>query len=116
MDLFEIPLEDQLPQSTELPETSVRLSVAQNKSREMKKCGICEGYFEKIDVAIVKLTSPLREGDQIIFEKPSGLFEQEVNSMQINRKDVRLARTGSDIGLKVSHEPTVGGTVYKVIH
>lgn len=87
----------------------------ERKVREMQICGICEGYLDKIDVAIIKLTSSLREGDKIIFEKQDGLFEQEVKSMQINRKEVRLARTGSDIGMKVAMQPKVGTQVYKVI-
>lgn len=83
--------------------------------REMKTCGICEGYFDKIDVAIIRVTSAIRTGDIIIFEKEGGLFEQEIKSMQIDRKDVSLARAGSDIGMKVFMPPKVGTTVYKVI-
>lgn len=83
--------------------------------REMMICGHCEGYFDKIEVAVVKLTSTLREGDRILFETTDGLFEQTVSSMQINRKQISMARSGSDIGLKVLMEPKVGGNVYKVI-
>jgi hypothetical protein len=83
--------------------------------REMKICGHCDGYFDNIQVAVVKVTSPIRIGDIIIFEKDGGLFEQEITSMQINRKDVSLARSGSDIGLKINMKPTVGTLVYKVI-
>lgn len=91
-----------------------RETIAKRGYREMEECGYCDGYFENIDVAIVKVTSPLREGDQIIFEVEGGLFEQTIKSMQINRKDVKLARSGSDIGLKVPKAPKVGGKVYKV--
>jgi hypothetical protein len=83
--------------------------------REMKTCGRCEGYFDKIDVAVIKVTNPIRTGDIIIFEKDEGLFEQEITSMQIDRKEVQLARSGSDIGLKVVMKPKVGTQVYKVI-
>lgn len=85
------------------------------KFKEMKTCGICEAYFEKIDVAILKLTSPLRIGDIIIIEKNDGLFQQEIKSMQINRKEIKIAKTGSEIGLKISMEPKIGGSIYKVI-
>lgn len=100
-ELFQNPFSDPLPKKSEF--------------REMKTCGICEGYFDKIEVAIVKVTSPIRVGDNIIFEKQEGLFEQEVKSMQIDRKDINLATTGSEIGLKVYQKPTVGAAVYKVI-
>lgn len=94
------------PKKVEIPETH---------SREMKICGTCDGYFDKIDVAIIRLTNPLRKDDLILIEKTDGLFEQKVNSMQIDRKDVSIARTGSDVGIKVMFKPKVGGTVYKVI-
>lgn len=116
----EISLRPILPSEEIFPNPMVEMEVEKirskkNEFREMKMCGICEGYFDKIDVAIIKLTSPLREGDTIIFEKQDGLFEQRVDSMQINRKPVSLARTGSDIGLKVLLKPNVGTPVYKVI-
>ena len=96
------------------PEAHFESNSKAPSTREMKKCGICEGYFNKIDVAIIKLTAPLKKGDKILFETDDGLFEQKVNSMQINRKDVALGRTGTEIGTKVKKEPKVGGTVYKV--
>jgi hypothetical protein len=83
--------------------------------REMKICGKCEGYFENINVAVIMLTSPLKKGDTIIFEKENGLFEQTVTSMQINREDVKIAQSGSDIGVKTIMAPLVGTNVYKVI-
>lgn len=91
-----------------------KVEIPETHSREMKICGTCDGYFEKIDVAIIRLTNPLRKGDIILIEKTDGLFEQKVNSMQIDRKDVSIARTGSDVGIKVLSKPKVGGTVYKV--
>ncbi len=90
-------------------------SSRKSEFREMKTCGICEGYYDKIQVAIVRVTSPLRVGDSIIFEKQDGLFEQEIKSMQIDRRDITLATTGSEIGLKVLQKPTVGSPVYKVL-
>jgi hypothetical protein len=83
--------------------------------RKMKLIGICEGYFGKIDVAIVTLSKMLKVGERVLFETKDGLFEQEVDSMQINRKDVAQAKAGSDIGMKVKSEPIKNGKVYKVV-
>jgi len=83
--------------------------------REMQICGKCEGYFDKIEVAVILLTSSIRTGDSIIFETNDGLFEQEIMSMQINRQDIEVAHAGDDIGMKVMMKPKVGGSVYKVI-
>lgn len=104
-----------LPSHELFPDPFHDVSQKKSEFREMKTCGICEGYYEKIEVAIVRVTSPLRVGDSIIFEKQDGLFEQEIKSMQIDRRDITLATTGSEIGLKVLQKPTVGSPVYKVL-
>lgn len=83
--------------------------------KEMALCGKCSGYFANIDVAIIRLTSPLRVGDRIIFKKERGLFEQPVHSIQIDNQDVSIAHSGKEIGIKVAMEPTIGTVVYKLI-
>ena len=112
--LSDIPTRKVLPSQDLFPEEELEIR-NDGKLREMKLCGLCEGYFDNIDVAIIKLTSPLRVGDIVILEKNKGLFEEEITSMQINRKEVKLAKTGSDIGIKVRLKPKVGTSVYKVI-
>ena len=111
---IEMPLMDEL-HTVDLFEDEITRAKTGRKVREFKKCGICEGYFEKIDVAIIKLTSPLRTSDTILIANDYGLFEQEVKSMQIDRKEVKIDRTGSDIGIKIRKTPKVGTAVYKLI-
>ena len=111
----DIPTKSQMPSEDFFPESEFVESKNKSQNREMKTCGICEGYFDNIEVAIIKVTSPIRKGDILIFEKQDGLFEQEASSIQINRKDISLATTGSEIGLKVIMQPLVGGQVYKLI-
>ncbi len=108
-----IPLNEKLP-SEELFE-DIEVKKSKKSLREWLACGHIEGYFDKIDVAIIKVTKVIRKGDTLLIEKNKGLFETTINSMQINRKDVSLARSGSDIGLKVDLKPKVGATVYKLI-
>ncbi len=110
-----IPLTDTLPSQELFEEEEILRPVRESDIREMQLCGQCEGYFDKIEVAVIKLTKVLHTGDRILFETTEGLFEQGVKSMQINRRDVNMARSGSDIGLKVARTPKVGGSVYKVI-
>lgn len=97
----------------ELEEKTIKKS--SSDFREMKICGVCEGYFDKINVAIIRVTSPIHKGDSLIFEKEGGLFEQIIDSIQIDRKDVVVAKSGSDIGVKVLMAPKVGTHVYKEI-
>lgn len=82
---------------------------------EIHPVGQITAYFEKIQVAVIKLHKPLRIGDIIQITAEDILFQQPVDSMQINRKPVKIAKKGSEIGLKVSHEPALNGAVYKVL-
>ncbi len=117
----EITLQPSLPSNNLFPDPliddepeTISTRSASDEIREMKECGYLEGYFDNIDVAVVQVTSPIRVGDRIIFETDDGLFEQTIDSMQINRKDVTLARPGSDIGMKVALKPEAGKTVSKI--
>lgn len=81
---------------------------------EIHPIGRITAYLEKIQVAIILLDKPLRQGDLIQITADGMLFQQPVESMQLNRKDIKLAKKGSEIGLKVGHAPQLDGTVYKV--
>ena len=59
-------------------------------------------FFSKINVAIIELTLPLSVGDRILIKGPSTDFEQSVNSMQIDRKDIQRAEGGQSVGLKMA--------------
>ncbi|MBT4716680.1 U32 family peptidase, partial [Candidatus Woesearchaeota archaeon] len=55
-------------------------------------------------------------GDNILIERSDGsTFEQSVNSMQIDRNEIKNASSGQDIGMKVKEEVKEGNTVYKLI-
>lgn len=76
--------------------------------------GTVTAYYEKIQVAVILLNTALRIGDLIQIASDGMLFQQPVDSMEINRKPVKMAKKGSDIGLKVVMKPLINGTVYKV--
>lgn len=82
---------------------------------EIVPIGRITAYFDKIQVAVIKLDKPLRLGDIIQITAEDMLFQQPVDSMQINRKPVKIAKKGSEIGLKISREPELNGMVYKVL-
>lgn len=78
-----------------------------------KSLGQVTHYFDKINVAVVKLTSTLKVGDYIEFRKDDVAFTQLVESMQVNHKNIQGARIGSEIGLKVLEKVDDGFKVYK---
>jgi putative protease len=70
-------------------------------------------FFPKISVAVIELSKPLKVGDTIAVKGPTTDFEQPVESMQIEHKDVQKAETGQSIGLKVVQRVRETDLVYK---
>jgi hypothetical protein len=70
-------------------------------------------FFTKISVAVVELSLPLAIGDRILVKGPSTDFEQNVESMQIDRKPIPRAEGGQSIGLKVVQPVREKDVVYK---
>lgn len=84
--------------------------------RELKEVGRVTHYFTRIGVAIVSLSDTLAVGDKILIRGSTTNFEQTVESMQIEHKNVSVAQSGQSIGLKVNQRVREGDKVYKVIH
>lgn len=72
-------------------------------------------YFTKIGVAVVELKASLSVGDKIRISGPTTDFEQIVESMQIEHENVKTAKAGQSIGLKVAEHVRETDTVYKII-
>ncbi len=82
---------------------------------EEKLIGKITHYFGNINVGIIGLTGDLTVGDKIHFKGSSTDFEQSVESMQIEHQDVKQAKSGEVIGLKVSQKVKENDEVYKLI-
>ena len=70
-------------------------------------------FFSKISVVVVEVTAPLAVGDHILIKGPSTDFEQVVESMQIEHKNIQRAEAGQSIGLKVIQPAREKDVVYK---
>lgn len=66
-----------------------------------KKIGTISGYFSHVGVAAIKLSGKLKVGERIHIKGFTTDFEQEVDSIQIDRKDVSEGKKGDHIGIKV---------------
>lgn len=86
------------------------------KKKKSNLLGEVTHYFDKINVAAIKLSAPLKVGDYIEFKTKEGNFFQIVESIQINHKNIPAARTGSEIGLKAAKKVKAGDPVYKSEH
>lgn len=78
------------------------------------KIGRVTHYYDKIGVAIVELDGTLGLGDKVTFMRGGEeMFEQEIESIQIEHKKVQSAGRGDVVGLKVAREVKEGAELYK---
>jgi translation elongation factor EF-1alpha len=66
-----------------------------------KEIGVISGYFVHVGVAAIKLSGKLALGERVHIKGSTTDFEQEVDSIQINNKDISEAKKGDHIGIKV---------------
>jgi putative protease len=69
-------------------------------------------YFPKIGVAVVRLSSSLRQGDEILVRGAHGSFSQAVMSMQIEHNTITQASPGQEVGMKVAQAVREGDQVF----
>ena len=81
----------------------------------MFKVGKVTHYYDKLSVAIVDLDGTLSVGDNIKFVRGGeDLFEQNVESIQIEHEKKDTAGKGDVVGLKTNEKVREGTEVYKV--
>ena len=81
-----------------------------------QKIGSVSHYYDKIAVAVVKLKEgDLKKGDTVkLLDKDDQEFTQKVNSMQIEKANIEIAKSGDEFGLKVEKEVKPKTSVIKV--
>lgn len=79
-----------------------------------KKIGEVEHFYTDISVGIISLSDQLELGDLVRFKGATTNFEQTVDSIQIEHKDVEKAHAGDEIGVKVDNRVREGDEVYLI--
>ena len=81
----------------------------------MFKVGHVIHYYDKISVAIIELDGALAVGDKIKFSRAGeDLFEQKVESIQIEHEKKDSAGKGDVIGLGTNEAVKEGTEVFKI--
>ena len=81
----------------------------------MFKVGKVSHYYDKLSVAIIDLDGTLSVGDNIKFIRGGeDLFEQKVESIQIEHEKKDSAGKGDVVGLKTNEAVKEGTEVFKV--
>jgi putative protease len=71
---------------------------------EQKPIGEITHYYGHLGVAIIKFKKEVEVGDTIHFKGPHTDFAQKIDSMQHDHKDIKKAKKGQDVGIKVKEK------------
>jgi len=86
--------------------------MANEKKEEL--IGKITHYYDNIEVGIIEITKgALAIGDKIHIKGSTTDFEQDIDSMQIEHKQVEKAKKGEVIGLKAKEKVREGDLVYR---
>jgi putative protease len=80
-----------------------------------EEIGMVSTFFARPVVAGVDLTAALKVGERIRIKGHTTDLELVVESMQIDNVDVKEAKSGDAIGVKIPERVRKGDRVYKVI-
>ena len=75
-----------------------------------KEIGKVVHWYDKIGVAVVKLSAPLRKGDTITLRHGEVEVNEIVTSLQLNHTPVESAKAGDEVAVKLSN-PAKEGTL-----
>jgi len=74
-------------------------------------------FYNKINVAEIKIESiGLKEGDKLMIQGPTtGIFEQRVNSIEINHKKIKKADKGKVVAVKLNSSARKNDQAYIIV-
>ncbi|HRY31256.1 MAG TPA: hypothetical protein P5328_02605 [Candidatus Paceibacterota bacterium] len=72
------------------------------------KIGEITHWYDQIGVAVIKLLKPLSVGDKIKVKHGEVEFEEVVGSMQLDHEDIKSAKKGQEIAIKLSQKAKAG--------
>lgn len=71
-------------------------------------------YYDKIGVAVVKLSKGIKTGDNVKFVHGDKEFEQAIESMQLEHEAVKTGKKNEEVAMKVDQEVKRGTQVFSV--
>lgn len=76
-----------------------------------KPVGMVTHFYGGLKVAIVKFKRPIKLGTRLHFQGATTDFSQTVESMQYNHQPIKVAKTKSLIGIKVTKRVREGDNI-----
>ena len=81
--------------------------------KKEKLVGRVTHYYDKIRVAVVKFSVPVKKGDTVRFEGGGKSFSQALASIEKNHKKIAAVKKRQEVGVKVAKQVREGYRVYR---
>ena len=81
---------------------------------DKKPIGVVTHYYDKIGVAIVKFKRNVEAGEEVRFLGANTDFTQTIKSIQFDHQEVKSAKKGQEVGIKVDEKVHEGNEVFEV--
>lgn len=78
----------------------------------MSEIGKVSHFYDRLSVAIIKLSGPLKVGDGIEIKGATTGLKQKVESMQFDHQDITEGAAGQEVGIKVGNKVRPGDAVF----
>jgi putative protease len=79
-----------------------------------ERIGEVTHFYNKISVAVVKLSQDLAVGDSVHFLGRHTDYQQEITSMQIEHQPMTDVKAGDEVAIKVKQRVRRGDTVFRL--
>ena len=77
-----------------------------------KTIGTISHWYDKIGVAVVKLSAGLKVGDRVKIQHGEVEFEDSVGTMQIDHMEVQSGKKGDEVAIKLNHKAKAGSLIF----
>lgn len=81
---------------------------------QYEKVGRITHFYSKPSVAVIELSATLNKGDKIVIKGSTTSIEQNVDSIEIEHKQIPSAQAGQSIGMKVLGRVRESDIVYRI--
>lgn len=81
---------------------------------EEKLVGKIVHYYDKIGVAIIGLTAPLKVNQSVHIKGGHSDFTQSISQMQYDHQDIPAGKKGQQVGIKVEQKVRENDQVFVV--
>lgn len=87
---------------------------AVKKAKEEKPIGVVTHFYTNIKVAVIKFKTSFSAGGEVHFKGATTDFKQKLASIQYDHEQVKVAKKGQGVGVKIAKRVREGDLIFKV--